>query len=123
MIITALKNLDEALDELKEHYEGGGVEFQFGEESYVATDGIIVEFPALGISATEGIVLEKQDGEYMPDWDITLIFKTGAEPQSYYYYEQDCLTTSLHNYLNYTGDSEKETGDLECIIKCDEDDE
>lgn len=63
----------------------------------------IEEEPALtkaGFDLYEGTYYQRyEDGEFYPDWSLTVICNQGDDPHNFFYYEQDGPEITLHNYL------------------------
>lgn len=116
-IRTTLKHLDDALVQGMESgaFDCEPQEIQFDDDNIISLNGLSVQFPELGLEAYEGLMLTlNEDGEFEPDWGLTLIHKTGKPFSEGFYVEQDDISCSLMNYLN------REKGicseDTECVI-------
>ena len=76
-------------------------------EDMIVTSGYPYFIEDLGLLIIEGTYCNNEDGEFMPDWSLTLIYKWDAETTEfdqdsvtdYEYFEQDPPLTSIHNYL------------------------
>ena len=63
----------------------------------------------LGLLVIEGTYFNNEDGEFMADWSLTLVYEwdsdktefTQDDVANYDYFEQDPPITALHNYLWY----------------------
>lgn len=118
-----LSELEDFLDELSESdnfpEDIEPEEVQVSEDSIISIEGPEVTIPDLGIVAREGTMLQKddEDGEFYPDWSLTVLYEIGKTPAEYLYYEQDGILVSLHNYLNAIGKEVKKSfDDIECSI-------
>lgn len=70
--------------------------------------------PELGLKVHEGTyVTRMEDGEWMPDFSITLLFEAvmdegeWQDSDDYLYYEQDDMLTSVYNWLGGKVSQEK----------------
>lgn len=102
-----LGHIDDAFDAL---YENGKVynlmqetEIPIDEDNVITLDGPAVILTEYGLEARSGVMLTRNDdGEFEPDWGLTLIHKTGQPLDEGFYYEQDGIAVSVSNYLHCT---------------------
>ncbi len=68
----------------------------------IVVEGWYVYLPSLNLSLRMGIacVLDEECGEYMPDFDVTVVYEGQLEDDMWLYYEQDGMAVTLGNWLN-----------------------
>lgn len=104
------EELQKILDD-DESYEAEYEEFHIQNE-YIGDDMIFTcgrpyYIENLGLLVIEGEYCNNDDGEFIPDWSLTLVYKWDSEDTTfdqedaldYDYFEQDPPNTTLHNYL------------------------
>lgn len=95
-----------------ETYEQEYDELEIRDEESIGQDLIVTcgqpyYIEDLKLLVIEGTYCNYEDGEYMPDWSLTLIYSWDADRDTfeqddaaaYVYFEQDPPLTALHNYL------------------------
>ncbi len=73
------------------------------EDDYqLVISGWWVHIPELGLNLHEGIFCsyDEQEGEYLPDFAVTVIKEVGQGQEDWVYYEQDGFIITLANWLN-----------------------
>ena len=73
-------------------------------EDYIEVYKTKIVIPSLGIYVKEGtwITYYEDEGEYMPDFSLSVIYNIDEEdPQNYMYWEQDGIVTTLFNWTRY----------------------
>lgn len=75
---------------------------EIDEDMQLVVSGWQVFVEDLGLTLREGVVCvwDKEEGMYMPDFSVTVIYEGRQEPEDYLYYEQDGFAITLANWLN-----------------------
>lgn len=57
---------------------------------------------SLNLTLRQGIacVWDAEEGLFMPDFDVTIVYEGNIETQEWLYYEQDGMVVTLGNWLN-----------------------
>lgn len=72
------------------------------EDIQLVVSGWWVFVPQLNLQLHEGILCnwDKEEQMFMPDVSVTVVYEADADRSEYIYYEQDCMTFTLYNWLN-----------------------
>lgn len=93
-----ISQIDEEMDKVYEAHEIAQEVVQ-DDGGRIWVDMLRADMPDLGLSLRQGVYCELYDGQYQPDFAITLLYEMGDESGNYIYFEQDGPYTTLHNYL------------------------
>ena len=118
-----LGELDEVLEALFED----GLDISYSEvhdpddeEGLISIEGIRIVVSDLKLSARAGDYCryDEEEGQYMPDFSITLIYdEEEADPSKYLYWEQDPYEVAIYNYVHSKGLTMEELNNLDCIVE------
>lgn len=85
------------------------------EDSLVILEGEIGKTTICGIELyyREGLWCEKDDdGEFMPDWDLTWFYFDKDNPSDFVYFEQDPPETAIYNLSRILSDRPEDVESL-----------
>lgn len=88
-------------------YDEYQIQNEFIGDDMVFTCGRPYYIEDLGLLVIEGTYCNNDNGEFVPDWSLTLVYDWDDDKETfdqedainYAYFEQDPPNTALHNYL------------------------
>ena len=97
-----LSEIEEAVSEMEELI---GLEDDIAEiddDFQIVVSGWSVYVESLNLTLRQGIacVWDAEEGLFMPDFDVTIVYEGNIETQEWLYYEQDGMVVTLGNWLN-----------------------
>ena len=97
-----LGEIEEAVSEMEELI---GLEDDIAEiddDFQIVVSGWSVYVESLNLTLRQGIacVWDAEEGLFMPDFDVTIVYEGNIETQEWLYYEQDGMVVTLGNWLN-----------------------
>ncbi len=97
-----LGEIEEAVSEMEELI---GLEDDIAEiddDFQIVVSGWSVYVESLNLALRQGIacVWDAEEGLYMPDFDVTIVYEGNIETQEWLYNEQDGMVVTLGNWLN-----------------------
>ena len=97
-----LGEIEEAVSEMEELI---GLEDDIAEiddDFQIVVSGWSVYAETLNLTLRQGIacVWDAEEGLFMPDFDVTIVYEGNIETQEWLYYEQDGMVVTLGNWLN-----------------------
>ena len=97
-----LSEIEEAVSDMEELI---GLEDDIAEiddEFQIVVSGWSVYVGSLNLTLRQGIacVWDAEEGLFMPDFDVTIVYEGNIETQEWLYYEQDGMVVTLGNWLN-----------------------
>ena len=75
---------------------------EIDDEFQIVVSGWSVYVESLNLTLRQGIscVWDAEEGLFMPDFDVTIVYEGNIETQEWLYYEQDGMIVTLGNWLN-----------------------
>ena len=102
------EDIDETLDNYIEsgEFEDNLEEFEIRNEEMLGDDIVLLDSPAWrvidkGLFFVEGVCLSLQDGNYEPDWSITMVYEDVPDEEldlsKFIYFESGSPSSAIHN--------------------------
>ncbi len=87
------------------------------EDTQLIVSGWWVYLPQLQLQLHEGILCnwDDEEGMFMPDVAVTVVYEADADRTGYIYFESDGMVTTLYNWLNGRM-SASQIEELECEL-------
>ena len=97
-----LCDVEEAVSEMEELIDIADDIAEIDEDMQMVISGWSVYIESLNLSLRQGIacVWDEDEGLFMPDFDVTVVYEGNIESQEWLYYEQDGFVVTLGNWLN-----------------------
>ena len=75
---------------------------EIDDDFQIVVSGWSVYVESLNLTLRQGIacVWDAEEGLFMPDFDVTIVYEGNIETQEWLYYEQDGMVVTLGNWLN-----------------------
>lgn len=97
-----LCDVEEAVSEAEELIDIADDIAEIDDDMQLVISGWSVYIESLNLSLRQGIacVWDEDEGLFMPDFDVTVVYEGNIESQEWLYYEQDGFVVTLGNWLN-----------------------
>ena len=97
-----LCDVEEAISESEELIDIADDIVEIDDDMQLVISGWSVYIESLNLSLKQGIacVWDEDEGLFMPDFDVTVVYEGNIESQEWLYYEQDGFVVTLGNWLN-----------------------
>ena len=97
-----LGDIEEAISEMEELIDIEDDIAEIDDEFQIVVSGWSVYVESLNLTLRQGIscVWDAEEGLFMPDFDVTIVYEGNIETQEWLYYEQDGMIVTLGNWLN-----------------------
>ena len=97
-----LGEIEEAVSEMEELIDIEDDIAEIDDEFQIVVSGWSVYVESLNLTLRQGIacVWDEEEGLFMPDFDVTIVYEGNIETQEWLYYEQDGMVVTLGNWLN-----------------------
>ena len=75
---------------------------EIDDDFQIVVSGWFVYVESMNLTLRQGIacVWDAEEGLFMPDFDVTIVYEGNIETQEWLYYEQDGMVVTLGNWLN-----------------------
>ena len=75
---------------------------EIDDDFQIVVSGWSVYVESMNLTLRQGIacVCDAEEGLFMPDFDVTIVYEGNIETQEWLYYEQDGMVVTLGNWLN-----------------------
>ena len=97
-----LAEIEEAVSEMEELIDIEDDIAEINDDFQIVVSGWSVYVESLNLTLRQGIacVWDAEEGLFMPDFDVTIVYEGNIETQEWLYYEQDGMVVILGNWLN-----------------------
>ena len=97
-----LGEIEEAVAEMEELIDIEDDIAEIDDDFQIVVSGWSVYVESLNLTLRQGIacVWDAEEGLFMPDFDVTIVYEGNIETQEWLYYEQDGMVVTLGNWLN-----------------------
>ena len=97
-----LCDVEEAVSEMDEHIDVDDDIAEIDDDMQLVISGWYVYIESLNLSLRQGVacIWDEEEGLFMPDFDVTIVYEGNIETQEWLYYEQDGMVVTLGNWLN-----------------------
>ena len=97
-----LCDVEEAVSEMDELIDVDDDIAEIDDDFQIVVSGWSVYVESLNLTLRQGIacVWDAEEGLFMPDFDVTIVYEGNIETQEWLYYEQDGMIVTLGNWLN-----------------------
>ena len=97
-----LCDVEEAVSEMDELIDVDDDIAEIGDDMQLVISGWSVYIESLNITLRQGVacIWDEEEGLFMPDFDVTIVYEGNIETQEWLYYEQDGMVVTLGNWLN-----------------------
>ena len=97
-----LGEIEEAVSDMEELIGLEGDIAEIDNDFQIVVSGWSVYVESLNLTLRQGItcVWDAEEGLFMPDFDVTIVYEGDIETQEWLYYEQDGMVVTLGNWLN-----------------------
>ena len=97
-----LAEIEEAVSEMEELIDIEDDIAEINDDFQIVVSGWSVYVESLNLTLRQGIacVWDAEEGLFMPDFDVTIVYEGNIETQEWLYYEQDGMVVTLGNWLN-----------------------
>lgn len=97
-----LCDVEEAVSESEELIDIADDIAEIDDDMQLVISGWAVYVESLNLTLRQGIacVWDEDEGMFMPDFDVTVVYEGNIESQEWLYYEQDGFVVTLGNWLN-----------------------
>ena len=97
-----LGEIEEAVSEMEELIDIEDDIAEIDDDFQIVVSGWSVYVESLNLTLRQGIacVWDAEEGLFMPDFDVTIVYEGNIETQEWLYYEQDGMVVTLGNWLN-----------------------
>ncbi len=97
-----LGEIEEAVSEMEELIDTQDDIAEIDDDFQIVVSGWSVYVESLNLTLRQGIacVWDAEEGLFMPDFDVTIVYEGNIETQEWLYYEQDGMVVTLGNWLN-----------------------
>ena len=97
-----LGEIEEAVAEMEERIDIEDDIAEIDDDFQIVVSGWSVYVESLNLTLRQGIacVWDAEEGLFMPDFDVTIVYEGNIETQEWLYYEQDGMVVTLGNWLN-----------------------
>lgn len=98
-----LGDIEEAISEMEELIDIEDDIAEIDDEFQIVVSGWSVYVESLNLTLRQGIscVWDAEEGLFMPDFDVTIVYEGNIETQEWLYYEQDGMIVTLGNWLKW----------------------
>lgn len=96
-----LGEIEEAVAEMEERIDIEDDIAEIDDDFQIVVSGWSVYVESLNLTLRQGIacVWDAEEGLFMPDFDVTIVYEGNIETQEWLYYEQDGMVVTLGNWL------------------------
>ena len=97
-----LCDVEEAVSEMDELIDVDDDIAEIDDDMQLVISGWSVYIESLNITLRQGVacIWDEEEGLFMPDFDVTIVYEGNIETQEWLYYEQDGMVVTLGNWLN-----------------------
>ena len=97
-----LCDVEEAVSEMDELIDVDDDIAEIDDDMQLVISGWSVYIESLNITLRQGVacIWDEEEGLFMPDFDVTIVYEGNIETQEWLYYEQDGFVVTLGNWLN-----------------------
>ena len=97
-----LCDVEEAVSEMDELIDVDDDIAEIDDDMQLVISGWSVYIESLNITLRQGVacIWDEEEGLFMPDFDVTIVYERNIETQEWLYYEQDGMVVPLGNWLN-----------------------
>ena len=97
-----LCDVKEAVSEMDELIDVDDDIAEIDDDMQLVISGWYVYIESLNLSLRQGVacIWDEEEGLFMPDFDVTIVYEGNIETQEWLYYEQDGMVVTLGNWLN-----------------------
>ena len=97
-----LCDVEEAVSEIDELIDVDDDIAEIDDDMQLVISGWSVYIESLNITLRQGVacIWDEEEGLFMPDFDVTIMYEGNIETQEWLYYEQDGMVVTLGNWLN-----------------------
>ena len=97
-----LGEIEEAVAEMEERIDIEDDIAEIDDDFQIVVSGWSVYVESMNLTLRQGIacVWDAEEGLFMPDFDVTIVYEGNIETQEWLYYEQDGMVVTLCNWLN-----------------------
>ena len=97
-----LGEIEEAVSEMEELIDIEDDIAEIDDDFQIVVSSWSVYVESLNLTLRQGIacVWDAEEGLFMPDFDVTIVYEGNIETQDWLYYEQDGMVVTLGNWLN-----------------------
>ena len=97
-----LCDVEEAVSEMDELIDVDNDIAEIDDDMQLVISGWSVYIESLNITLRQGVacIWDEEEGLFMPDFDVTIVYEGNIETQEWLYYEQDGMVVTLGNWLN-----------------------
>ena len=96
-----LCDVEEAVSEMDELIDVDDDIAEIDDDMQLVISGWSVYIESLNITLRQGVacIWDEEEGLFMPDFDVTIVYEGNIETQEWLYYEQDGMVVTLGNWL------------------------
>lgn len=96
-----LGEIEEAVSEMEELIDIEDDIAEIDDDFQIVVSGWSVYVESMNLTLRQGIacVCDAEEGLFMPDFDVTIVYEGNIETQEWLYYEQDGMVVTLGNWL------------------------
>ena len=97
-----LCDVEEAVSEMDELIDVDDDIAEIDDDMQLVISGWSVYIESLNITLRQGVacIWDEEEGLFMLDFDVTIVYEGNIETQEWLYYEQDGFVVTLGNWLN-----------------------
>ena len=97
-----LCDVEEAVSEMDELIDVDDDIAEIDDDMQLVISGWSVYIESLNTTLRQGVacIWDEEEGLFMPDFDVTIVYEGNIETQEWLYYEQDGMVVTLGNWLN-----------------------
>ena len=97
-----LCDVEEAVSEMDELIDVDNDIAEIDDDMQLVISGWSVYIESLNITLRQGVacIWDEEEGLFMPDFDVTIVYEGNIETQEWLYYEQDGMVVTLGSWLN-----------------------